>query len=212
MDSASGLYINLANGQRILDATGGAAVSAIGHGNAHVKKAIAAQLDEVEYFHPGFFNTACAEQLAHFLVDSTSGKMARACILGSGSLSKGPFVTNTNTNLLRIGSHGSSRKARSAVVPGIGSALLRERALGDFRVRKYPFEPLSADNVSRVSACHPHRGLLGDEDAEQYVARLAQELHDEFQRVGPETVCDFIVEPMVVTVCQGPLISKSDFH
>lgn len=91
VDSASGLYINLANGQRILDATGGAAVSAIGHGNARVKKAIAAQLDEVEYCHPGFFKTACAEQLADFLVDSTSGKMARACIMGSGSLPMGPF-------------------------------------------------------------------------------------------------------------------------
>ena len=93
VDSAAGLYINLANGQRILDATGGAAVSAIGHGNTRVKKAIAAQLDEVEYCHPGFFKTACAEQLADFLVDSTSGKMARACILGSGSLPTAPFCS-----------------------------------------------------------------------------------------------------------------------
>ena len=93
VDSASGLYINLGNGQGILDATGGAAVSAIGHGNTRVKKAIAAQLDEVEYCHPGFFKTACAEQLADFLVDSTSGKMARACILGSGPLPTAPFVS-----------------------------------------------------------------------------------------------------------------------
>lgn len=93
VDSASGLYINLGNGQGILDATGGAAVSAIGHGNTRVKNAIAAQLDEVEYCHPGFFKTACAEQLADFLVDSTSGKMARACILGSGPLPTAPFVS-----------------------------------------------------------------------------------------------------------------------
>ena len=77
-------------------------------------------------------------------------------------------------------------------------------ALGGFKIRKYPFEPLLADNVSRVSACHPYRGLLRGENAEQYVARLAQELDDEFKRVGPETVCGFIVEPMVGTVSQGP--------
>ena len=77
-------------------------------------------------------------------------------------------------------------------------------ALGDFKVRKYPFEPLLADNVSRVSACHPYRGLLSGESAELYVARLTQELDEEFQRVGPETVCGFIVEPMVGTVSQGP--------
>jgi hypothetical protein len=38
----------------------------------------------VLYCHPGFFKTSIAEQLANFLVDSTGGKMARACITGSG--------------------------------------------------------------------------------------------------------------------------------
>lgn len=84
--SASGLYLSLENDQRILDATGGAATSAIDHGNARVKAAIAAQLDEVSYCHPGFFKTSVAVQLADFLVDSTNGKMARACITGSGQL------------------------------------------------------------------------------------------------------------------------------
>jgi Aminotransferase class-III len=86
VESASGIWLNLANGQRVLDATCGAAVTSIGHGNARVKKAIMAQLDEVSYCHPGFFRTSIAERLADFLVDSTNGKMARACITGSGSL------------------------------------------------------------------------------------------------------------------------------
>jgi len=82
--AATGIYLTLENGQSILDATGGAATSAIGHGNARVKQAITAQLDEVSYCHPGFFKTNVAVQLADFLVDSTNGKMARACITGSG--------------------------------------------------------------------------------------------------------------------------------
>jgi Aminotransferase class-III len=90
VESASGIWLNLANGQRILDATCGAAVTSIGHGDARVKRAIVAQLDEVSYCHPGFFKTSIAEQLANFLVDSTKGKMARACITGSGLLSQGP--------------------------------------------------------------------------------------------------------------------------
>ena len=36
--SCSPLYVETVNGQRILDATGGAAVSAVGHRNARVKK------------------------------------------------------------------------------------------------------------------------------------------------------------------------------
>ena len=86
VESGSGLYLTLSDGRKILDATGGAAVSAIGHGNVRVKMAIARQLEKVEYCYPGFFKTSCAQQLADYLVSSTNGKMVRACFLGSGLL------------------------------------------------------------------------------------------------------------------------------
>lgn len=73
-------------------------------------------------------------------------------------------------------------------------------AVGDFKVRKIPFEPLLSNNVSRVSACQPYRGLRRRETSEAYVARLVQELEDEFQRVGAKNVCAFILEPVVGTV------------
>lgn len=82
--SASGLYFTLENGQQILDATGGAAVSAIGHGNARVKAAIVQQLDKVTYAHPGYFQNTPSHQLADMLVASTDGQLSRACLLGSG--------------------------------------------------------------------------------------------------------------------------------
>lgn len=63
------------------------------------------------------------------------------------------------------------------------------------------FEPILPQNVSRVSACNAYRGLLPGESIEQYVARLAQELDAEFERLGPETVCAFIAEPIVGSVC-----------
>ena len=104
--SAEGIYISLENGQKILDATSGAAVSAIGHGVGRVKKAIMSQLDQVEYCHPGFFPNTPAMELADLLVESTGGKLSRACILGSGNQSaplvcfsiprvKGPFGKNS---------------------------------------------------------------------------------------------------------------------
>lgn len=82
--SASGLYFTLENGQQILDSTGGAAVSAIGHGNTRVKNAIVEQLDKFTYAHPGYFQNAVSHQLADILVESTGGKLSRACLLGSG--------------------------------------------------------------------------------------------------------------------------------
>lgn len=225
--SASGIYLNLENGQRILDATCGAAVSSLGHGDARVTRAIAQQLDQVSYCHPGFFKTSIAEQLANFLVDSTDGKMARACIMGSGVLLSILIVALLWVNLCRmLGSEAmeaamklarqyflelSPQSPRFRFIARDGSwhgSTLATLAIGDFKIRKHLFEPLLAENVVRVSACHPYRGLKKGEKPENYVARLAQELDDEFQKVGPETVCAFVAEPVVGTVSRSVLIHK----
>ena len=86
--SCSPLYVETVSGQRILDATGGASVSAVGHRNARVKKAMISQLDEVEYCHPSFFKTKAALQLADLLVESTDFALTRACFTASGKSRK----------------------------------------------------------------------------------------------------------------------------
>ena len=73
-------------------------------------------------------------------------------------------------------------------------ATLGALTLGDFKVRKDPFVQLISQNSSRVSACSSYRGQREGEDDEAYVARLAQELDDEFLRIGPEKVCAFVAE------------------
>jgi len=72
------------------------------------------------------------------------------------------------------------------------------------------FEPLLPENISWVSACYPYRGQRLGESPRDYVTRLAQELEDEFQCVGPETICAFIVEPMAGTVSLPPLTPLPD--
>lgn len=80
----SGNYLELSNGQKILDATGGAAVSCLGHGNGRVKEAIRRQMDQVSYCHSLFFGTPAAEGLGKELIDATDGQMAKALIVSSG--------------------------------------------------------------------------------------------------------------------------------
>lgn len=63
--------------------------------------------------------------------------------------------------------------------------------------RRSLFEPMLLNNISRVSPCNAYRGMQNGESREQYVARLSQELDDEFRRVGPHTVCAFVAEPVV---------------
>ena len=83
---ALGNYIELSNGQKILDATGGAAVSCLGHGHPRVKEAITQQMDNVSYCHSLFFGTSAGENLGRELIDSTGGRMSRAFIVSSGNV------------------------------------------------------------------------------------------------------------------------------
>jgi adenosylmethionine-8-amino-7-oxononanoate aminotransferase len=73
-------------------------------------------------------------------------------------------------------------------------------SIGSHAYRRDKFEPLMTKNVSHVSPCYAYRGKHTAERDEQYVARLAKELDDEFQRVGPDTVCAFVAETIVGAV------------
>ena len=72
--------------------------------------------------------------------------------------------------------------------------------MGDFKARKHIFEPILPTNINKVSACNIYRGLQDGETVPQYVERLSQELKAALQRVGPETVCAFVIEPIVGSV------------
>lgn len=66
--------------------------------------------------------------------------------------------------------------------------------------RRAPYEPMLLSNMSHVSACNAYRGMADGETEAEYVDRLATELDNEFQRVGPENVCAFVAEPVVGAV------------
>src|SRR3546814_15967719 len=65
---AKGSEIFDADGKAYLDASGGAAVSCLGHGHPAVLTALHDQLDKLAYAHTGFFTTEVAERLADRLV------------------------------------------------------------------------------------------------------------------------------------------------
>ena len=81
---ASGLYFTLSDGRRIIDASGGAAVCCIGHGDERVKQVVSSQLVKLDYCHSLFFTCGPSEDLSRVLIDSTQGKMARVFIVNSG--------------------------------------------------------------------------------------------------------------------------------
>lgn len=84
--SASGLYLTLSNGRQIIDASGGAAVSCIGHGDERIGQVIASQVTKLDYCHSLFFSCDPSENLSRALIDSTDGAMARVFIVNSGKI------------------------------------------------------------------------------------------------------------------------------
>src|SRR5262249_47619373 len=80
-----GVIIRDAAGKEYIDASGGAAVSCLGHGHPDVLAAMHAQLDQLAYAHTSFFTTDVAEALADDLVPNAPEGIGHAFFVSGGS-------------------------------------------------------------------------------------------------------------------------------
>ena len=80
-----GIYIRDTEGRDYIDASGGAAVSCLGHMHPDVLAAMRKQLDELEYAHTGFFTTEAAERLGDDLVAHAPAGMSHVYFVSGGS-------------------------------------------------------------------------------------------------------------------------------
>src|SRR4051812_15466507 len=80
-----GVWLIAEDGRRILDGSGGAAVSCLGHQHPRVIEAIARQASKLAYAHTGFFSSEPAEALAERLVGDEPGGLAYAYLVSGGA-------------------------------------------------------------------------------------------------------------------------------
>ena len=80
-----GVWLVTDSGHRVLDASGGAAVSCLGHQHPRVIEAMKRQADKLAYAHTGFFTSAPAEELAERLVGHEPGGLAYVYYVSGGS-------------------------------------------------------------------------------------------------------------------------------
>src|SRR6185312_1966427 len=80
-----GVYLIDAESRRYLDASGGAAVSCLGHGHPRIVEAIRRQVGELAYAHTSFFTNVPAERLAEFLVARAPAGLAHVYFVSGGS-------------------------------------------------------------------------------------------------------------------------------
>src|SRR4029453_6102939 len=83
--SGEGVWLVTESGPRVLDASGGAAVSCLGHQHPRVLEAMKRQADKLAYAHTAFFASAPAEELAERLVGHEPGGLAYVYYVSGGS-------------------------------------------------------------------------------------------------------------------------------
>ncbi|SLN51178.1 Taurine--pyruvate aminotransferase [Roseivivax jejudonensis] len=189
-----GCYLIDAAGKRYLDASGGAAVSCLGHGDRAVIDAIKAQLDRVAFAHTGFFTSEPAEALADLLVAQAPEGLDRVYLVSGGSEAAEAAIKLARQYMVESGQPGRSRLiARRQSYHGNTLGAL---SAGGNAWRREQFGPLLLD-VSHIAPCYAYRHREDGESPEAYGRRAADALEEELLRVGPETVMAFMAEPVV---------------
>ncbi|KAH7312766.1 pyridoxal phosphate-dependent transferase [Stachybotrys elegans] len=193
VSSASGSYLTLASGRRILDGCAGAAVAAIGHGNAEVQAAVVAQMSRVSYVHTMAYTTDSAERLADALLRDRPHGLSKAYLVGSGSEAMDSALKLARQFHVENGQ--PERKHFVARQQAYHGNTIGAMSVSSNLARKVPYNgALLLDNVSFVDAAYGYRGQWEGETEDEYAARLVAQLQDEFRRVGPDTVAAFIAE------------------
>ena len=180
-----------AEGRSYLDASGGAAVSCLGHGHPDVLAAMHAQIDKLAYAHTSFFTTEVAEQLGDELLQHAPAGMAQAYLVSGGSEAVEAALKLARQYFVEIGQ--PQRRHFIARRQSYHGNTLGALAVGGNAWRRAQFEPLLID-VTHVAPCYAYRDRRDDETAEQYGARLVDELEQTVARLGGEHIIAFVAE------------------
>jgi adenosylmethionine-8-amino-7-oxononanoate aminotransferase len=189
-----GAYLIDRDGKRYLDASGGAAVSCLGHSDAMVVKAIQDQLARLPFAHTSFFTNEPMETLADALVARAPAPLEKVYFVSGGSeaieaalkLARQYFVEKGEPQRRHLIGRRQSYHGNT----------LGALAVGGNAWRRKQFEPLLIE-ATHVSPCYAYRGKLEGESEEAYGERLATELEAEIARLGGDRVMAFVAETVV---------------
>ena len=189
-----GSYIFDDSGKSYLDASGGAAVSCLGHAHPTVIKALHRQLDELTYAHTSFFTSEQAEKLADRLCLEAPKGIDRVYLVSGGSEAIEAALKLARQYYVEKGE--PNRKAIIARQQSYHGNTLGALAAGGNKWRRDQFAPLLID-THHIAPCFAYRGKNESEDDFDYGQRVANELERKLLELGPNTVMAFIAEPVV---------------
>ncbi|UWR21424.1 aspartate aminotransferase family protein [Sulfitobacter sp. S190] len=191
-----GPYLIDDTGKRYLDACGGAAVSSLGHDNKAVRDAICAQVNTLAFAHTGLFTNPWAEELSDYLVAQApegTGE-GRVMYLGSGSEAMEAALKLARQYHVERGE--PERAHIIARAPSYHGNTLGALAVSGHAGRRAPFAPLLIE-TQHIDATYDYRLRRDAETPEAFGLRMANQLRERIEALGPETVAAFVAEPVV---------------
>jgi adenosylmethionine-8-amino-7-oxononanoate aminotransferase len=189
-----GVWLIDFGGKRYLDASGGAAVSCLGHGHPDVRAAMHAQIDQLAYAHTGFFTSEVAETLADHLAARAPAGLSNVYFVSGGSEGVEAALKMARQHFVEKGE--LERSLFAARRQSYHGNTLGALAVGGNEWRRRQFAPLLID-VLRVAPCYAYRDQRADESEAQYTQRLLDELDATISAAGPKRVIAFVAETVV---------------
>ena len=187
-------YLFGADGTRYIDASGGAAVSCLGHQHPEVIAAMHAQLDCLAYAHTGFFTTAVAEELGEELIAHAPQGLSHVYLVSGGSEAMEAALKLARQYFVERGE--PQRRHFIARRQSYHGNTLGALSVGGNAWRRQQFAPLLIES-HYIDPCYEYRYRHAGESLEDYGRRSANQLEAQLIELGPENVIAFVAEPVV---------------
>jgi len=181
-------------GKEYIDASGGAAVSCLGHNHPDVVAALKRQAEKLAYAHTSFFTNEPAEALAERLVKAAPEGISHAYLVSGGSEANEAALKMARQFFVEKGE--AQRRHIIARRQSYHGNTLGALAAGGNEWRRAQFRPLLIE-THHIDPCYAYRYRQQGESDEEYGLRAAQQLEDKILELGPDTVMAFIAEPVV---------------
>jgi adenosylmethionine-8-amino-7-oxononanoate aminotransferase len=192
--SGEGIYLTDKDGKRYIDASGGAAVSCLGHGHKDVTRALQEQAGKLAFAHTGFFTTEVAETLADMLIEDAPAGMSHVYYISGGS--EGIETALKLARQYWVEKGQPQKRHFIARRQSYHGNTLGALAVGGNAWRRQQFAPLLIE-AHHIAPCFEYRERQEGESLEAYGLRAANDLEAKILELGAENVIGFIAEPVV---------------
>ncbi len=189
-----GAYLVDRQGKSYIDASGGAAVSCLGHGHPDVLRAMAAQAQQLAFAHSSFFTTEVAERLADAIIAEAPAGLDKVYFVSGGSEAIEAALKMARQYFIETG-RPSKHRFIARLQSYHGNTLGALAVGGNVRRRK-PYQPMLME-ASFIEPCFAYHFKRDAESDVDYGHRMAQQLETEILRLGPDNVAGFVAETVV---------------